>query len=368
MKVTAKASDLLAGLKIAGRIVERRNTIPILANVALIGEGGGLWLRSTDLDIMATTAVLGSETSHPGKTTAPAHMLRDFVAKLPADGQVALETDDKSLKVKCGRARMSLHTLPIEDFPDLEMGDGTNHNFSIEAAELLSVMQRASFAISTEETRYYLNGVYVHATKDALFAVATDGHRLAKIQFGLPEGAEGIPGVVIPRKTVGALIQLAAGIKNVGIFLHAGKIQFELGDTVMTSKLIDGTFPDYARVIPTSATKIATIDRREAADAIARVSTVGSDRGRAVKFAFDGKAGLELSVRGADAGSAKEDLDVEFDGEPIDIGFNSRYLLDVLAQIEGETFKMKMSDPGSPTIFRANNDDSATYVCMPLRV
>jgi DNA polymerase III subunit beta len=369
MKLKIKVGDLLASLKAAQRVVERRNTIPILANVALVAAEKALIIKSTDLDIMASTIVGDVAIAQEGSTTVGAHILYDFVGKLPQDGEIAFGIDEKTqaMKISCGRARLNLHTIPFSDFPSLDTTD-LSHEFKVNGDVFVRSMKKAQFAISTEETRYYLNGVYLHVLGKELLAVATDGHRLAKVIMEAPAGAKGMPGVIVPRKTVSQLIQLGAGVESIGVALSDKRIKFDFGATVLSSKVIDGTFPDYSRVVPTGNTKVATIDRGAAFGAVSRVSTVSSERGRAVKFAFNGATELELSVKSADTGNADEKLEVAFEGDPIDIGFNSRYMLDIVHQLEGEAFTMAMADPGSPTIFTSTTDKSAIYVCMPLRV
>jgi DNA polymerase-3 subunit beta len=273
--------------------------------------------------------------------------------------------------LKAGRSRFVLATLPKEDFPTMGAGD-LPHKFEIAAKELRSLIDRTRFAISTEETRYYLNGIYLHAAGTAkaptLRAVATDGHRLAQCELPLPAGAAGMPGIIIPRKTVGEVQRLIeTGEGDVLIELSAGKIRFSIGNVVLTSKLIDGTFPDYARVIPLNNDKLLTVDKKDFEAAVDRVSTVSSERGRAVKLSITGGR-LVLSVTNPDSGSATEELEVEYDADPIDIGFNSRYLLDIAAQIEGEVAVLKLADPGSPTLIQDKDAKGALYVLMPMRV
>jgi DNA polymerase-3 subunit beta len=279
--------------------------------------------------------------------------------------------DRAVLAIRAGRSRFTLQTLPESDFPDLAAGDMT-HKFKLVASELKRLIDKTQFAISTEETRYYLNGIYLHAAGTAkaptLRAVATDGHRLAQVDLPLPAGAEGMPGVIVPRKTVGEVQRLIEdGETEVAIELSVGKIRFSIGDVVLTSKLIDGTFPDYARVIPVGNDKELRVDKAAFAAAVDRVSTVSSERGRAVKLALSaGK--LMLSVTNPDSGSANEELEVEYEADPVDIGFNSRYLLDITAQVDGEVAVLRLADPGSPTLIQDKDVASALYVLMPMRV
>jgi DNA polymerase III subunit beta len=372
MKVTVERAALLRSLGHVHRVVERRNTIPILANVLIRAEEGKLALKATDLDLEVIETI-PAEVGPAGATTVPAHMFYDIVRKLPEGTQILLEAsgDRATLALRAGRSRFSLQTLPESDFPDLAAGEMT-HKFALAAKELKRLIDKTQFAISTEETRYYLNGIYLHTAGNgqasALRAVATDGHRLAQIDLAAPQGAAGMPGVIVPRKTVGEVQRLIEdGENQVGIELSPTKVRFTLGDVVLTSKLIDGTFPDYARVIPLGNDKKLTIDKADFSAAVDRVSTVSSERGRAVKLALSGSK-LVLSVTNPDSGSATEELEVEYDAEPLDIGFNSRYLLDIAGQIEGESAVLKLADPGSPTLIEDRDAKDALYVLMPMRV
>src|SRR5215469_2777810 len=372
MKVTVERSELLKSLGHVHRVVERRNTIPILANVLLHGDRSKLSLKATDLDLEVIDSV-AAEVGPGGSTTVPAHMFFDIVRKLPEGAQIALESsgDRAALAIRAGRSRFTLQTLPESDFPDLSAGEMT-HKFALKAGELKRLIDKTQFAISTEETRYYLNGIYLHAAGAAkaqtLRAVATDGHRLAQMEFQLPKGAGGMPGIIVPRKTVGEVHRLMDDPESeVAIELSAGKIRFTVGETVLTSKLIDGTFPDYARVIPANNDKELVVDKKEFEAAVDRVSTVSSERGRAVKLSITGGK-LSLSVTNPDSGSANEELEVEYEADPLDIGFNSRYLLDIAAQIESEAAVLKLADPGSPTLIQDKEERGALYVLMPMRV
>ena len=372
MKITVERSELLKSLGHVHRVVERRNTIPILANVLIKADGGRLSLKATDLDLEVTDSI-SAEVSPGGATTVPAHMFYDIVRKLPDGAQIVLEGsgDRAVLSLRAGRSRFTLQTLPESDFPDLAAGEMT-HTFKLAAGDLKRLIDKTQFAISTEETRYYLNGIYLHAAGDAkaptLRAVATDGHRLAQCEFPLPEGASGMPGIIVPRKTVGEVQRLIEnGEGEIAVELSAGKIRFTIGDVVLVSKLIDGTFPDYGRVIPANNDKSLVVDKKEFEAAVDRVSTVASERGRAVKLSL-GDNKLTLSVTNPDSGSATEEIEVDYDNEPLDIGFNSRYLLDIAAQIEGEVAVLKLADPGSPTLIEDKDAKGALYVLMPMRV
>ena len=372
MKVTLERAALLKSLGHVHRVVERRPTIPILSNVLLRATDSGLRLQATDLDleVVETTA---ADVAQAGSTTVPAHTFYDIVRKLPDGSQVALEQagDSGTLTIRSGRSRFTLQTLAETDFPDLAAGE-LPVKFELTAADLKRLIDKTQFAISTEETRYYLNGIYLHGVEvdgvALLRAVATDGHRLARIELPAPAGSEAMPGVIVPRKTVSEvqrLVEDPAG--TIAIELSPTKIRFSFGDVVLTSKLIDGTFPDYGRVIPQGNDKKLTVDKSEFVAAVDRVSTISSERGRAVKLTIgDGK--LVLSVTNPDSGSATEEIEVDYEADALEIGFNSRYLLDIAAQIDTETALLKLADPGSPTVIQDKDGAAALYVLMPMRV
>ena len=372
MKVTLERAALLKALGHVHRVVERRTTIPILSNVLIHATGRVLALRATDLDL-EVTETLPADVSQPGGTTLPAHTLYDIVRKLPDGSQVSLETSGENglLLLRSGRSKFNLQTLPESDFPDLNVGD-LSHKFTIPSSELKKMIDQTQFAISTEETRYYLNGIFVHTTevdgRAVMRAVATDGHRLARVEILAPSGAIGMPGIIIPRKAVSEVQKLVEdGGADVNVELSGTKARFAFGDVVLTTKLIDGTFPDYNRVIPAGNDKRLVVDRKPFADAVDRVSTISSERGRAVKLALaDGK--LTLSVSNPDSGSASEELEVDYDSAPMDIGFNARYLLDITNQLVGDTALLKLADSGSPTLVQDRDGASALYVLMPMRV
>ena len=371
MKLTIERAALLKSLGHVQSVVERRNTIPILSNVKLEAGDGRLGLNATDMDLDVVESVEAAITGG-GATTAPAHTLHDIVRKLPEGAEVEIEGgDDGQLVLRSGRSRFTLTCLPTEDFPVMAGGD-LPHSFTLPAGELAAIIERTRFAISTEETRYYLNGIYFHAATrdgvDVLRAVATDGHRLAKVETPLPTGAEGMPGVIVPRKTIAELhklIEEATG--DVAVALSETKIRFAFGEATLTSKLIDGTFPDYERVIPADNDKLMEIDRKVLADAVDRVSAISSEKSRAIKLSLS-SGSLVLSASSPEHGSATEELEVGFDAGDLEIGFNSRYLLDIVQQIDGDAAQFVFSDAASPTIVREVDDASSLYVLMPMRV
>jgi DNA polymerase-3 subunit beta len=372
MKVTVERADLLKSLSHVHRVVERRNTIPILSNVLLNSRDDELSLKATDLDVEVIERVK-AEANPGGATTVPAHMFYDIVRKLPEGSQIVLESsgDKAAMTIRAGRSKFTLQTLPETDFPDLAAGE-LSHKFTVSSNELKRLIDKTQFAISTEETRYYLNGIYLHAVPSGnqlmLRAVATDGHRLAQYELIAPAGTEGMPGVIVPRKTVGEVQRLIDGsVGEITVELSPSKIRLSHNGVVLTSKLIDGTFPDYTRVIPLNNDKTLEVIKQDFEQAVDRVSTVASERGRAVKLALS-SGRLVLSVTNPESGSATEELEVGYDSDPLDIGFNSRYLLDIAAQLEGDTAVLKLADPGSPTLLADKAANGALYVLMPMRV
>ena len=386
MKLTIERSAFLRALGHVQNVVERRNTIPILSNVQLVADtepGGGLSLTTTDLDLAIVETVV-ADVRQAGGTTAPAHILHDIVRKLPDGAQVELDSaaDDGRLNVRAAHSKFALSCLPREDFPVMADGD-LPHQFILPAADLRRLIEKTRFAISTEETRYYLNGIYLHAPEDApvLRGVATDSHRLAHIEVPLPQGAAGMPGVILPRKAALEVLKLIedgdvkGGGKSEGaveIALSDSKIRFALsglgGEIVLTSKLIDGTFPDYRRVIPVGNDSLMEVDCKVFSAAVDRVATISSEKSRAVKLAVNSDA-VVLSANNPEQGSGTDEVAVNFDGaESLEIGFNARYLLDIAGQIEGENVCLDLSDGASPTIIRDAGDQGALYVLMPMRV
>ncbi|TIS53384.1 MAG: DNA polymerase III subunit beta [Mesorhizobium sp.] len=372
MRVILERSNLLKSLNHVHRVVERRNTIPILSNVLLSAEGASLEMKATDLDLEVTEAT-PAKVERGGATTVPAHLLYDIVRKLADGAEVMLKTDEdgNAMTVTSGRSSFRLQCLPQSDFPELSAGS-FSHIFRLDSLALKGLIEKTQFAISTEETRYYLNGIFLHTHeaggKLKLRSVATDGHRLARAEIDAPAGSEGMPGIIIPRKTVSELQKLVDDPDiAVTTELSDTKIRFTIGSVILTSKLIDGTFPDYQRVIPTGNDKKLIIDRQSFAAAVDRVSTISSERGRAVKMSInDGQ--LTLAVNNPDSGSATEELAADYSSDPIEIGFNAKYLLDVAAQLTGSEAKFMLADAGSPTLIHDMADETALYVLMPMRV
>ena len=372
MKFSIERAALLKAVAQAQSVVERRNTIPILANVLMEAEGDQVSFRATDLDIEVVDQA-PAKVERAGATTVNAVTFHEIVRKLP-DGALVTITDDGAsgrMSVEAGRSNFSLATLPKEDFPIMASSE-YEANFAAPAPVLRRLFDKSKFAISTEETRYYLNGVFMHVAdtggKQVLRCVATDGHRLARIDADLPDGIENMPGVIVPRKTVGELRKLLDDDEaQIAVSVSETKVRFATPGITLTSKVIDGTFPDYSRVIPAGNTRRMEVDASDFAQAVDRVATVSSERSRAVKLAIDDDR-LVLSVNAPDSGAAEEELGVAYQDERLEIGFNAKYLLEIASQVDRENAVFLFNSSGDPTLMREGNDETAVYVVMPMRV
>ena len=374
MKLKADRATLIKALAHIQSVAEKRNTIPILANVLIAVKDSKLSFTATDMEI-AVVEMVPAVTSRDGATTAPATTLYEIVRKLPDGAEVELDFagGDAQLALRAGRYATSLVTLSTDDFPSMTAGQ-LPHRFHLSALALRGLIDRTRFAISTEETRYYLNGIFLHAAEGAdgrvLRAVATDGHRLARVEEPLPEGAGSMPGVIVPRKTIAELRKLLDEAQgDVECALSDTRIQFTVGNVTLTSKLIDGTFPEYERVIPRDNEKILRVGKKDFAEAVARVAAISNERSRPVKMSL-ARDLLVLSAASPEQGTATEELDgdrVKYDFGPLEIGFQARYLNDITDQIGGEV-EFLFSDGAAPTVVRDAGDSSALYVLMPMRV
>jgi DNA polymerase III subunit beta len=373
MQLIIERGALLRALGHVQSVVERRNTIPILSNVLIAAEGDRVFFSATDLD-MEMVDQAQALIQIPGQITAPAHTLYEIVRKLPEGSDVELKfsaSDDPRLSVSAGRSRFALPILPAGDFPVMS-ADHDGVTFGLLKEDLRRLIDKTRFAVSTEETRYYLNGLYLHSLTEEgshyLRAVATDGHRLALAEIPAPEGSQGAPGVIIPRKTIDQarrLLDDASGI--IELTISPAKIRFQFGQAALTSKIIDGSFPDYGRVIPKHNDKSMVIDTGVLSKAVDRVSTISAEKSRSVKMTIE-SGRLTLSVRNIEAGQAVEEAEIAYEDDTLDIGFNARYILDVMGQIAGENVELRFSDAASPTLVLDPADQGVQYVLMPLRV
>ncbi|AFX98966.1 DNA polymerase III, beta subunit [Candidatus Endolissoclinum faulkneri L2] len=373
MKITIDRSSFLKPMAHIQSVVERRNTIPILANVLLQAKAGRLSMTATDMDmdlVNSTVCIV----DQPGSITVSAFTLYDIIRKLPNGSEVKLnmDKDSVSLSISAGRSKFLLPTLKADEFPSLP-NDQITINFMLSAVNAKSLIDRTRFAISTEESRYYLNGMYLHETQvnniSVLRAVTTDGHRLALMEIPLPESASGIPPVIVPRKAIieiRKLIDESEG--SVHVAFSKNKLRFNFVDTAITTKLIDGNFPDYERVIPTSNDKIMRLECRSLKKAVERIAIISTAKSRSVKLEIN-KGNLILSAKNPDNAWATEDMNVDYDSDPIEIGFNSRYLLEIANQFnDSATVLFHIADKTSPAIVTNEKNDGALYVIMPMRI
>lgn len=367
MKINVERGAFLKALGHVQSVVERRNTIPILSNVLIEArDDGSIRLMATDLDLQVDESV-AANVSQAGATTISAHTFFDIVRKLPEGSQVELSAAEGKMQVVAGRSRFNLSTLPRDDFPVIAEGELPTR-FELPASTLRQIIEKTRFAISSEETRYYLMGIFLHLVDDQLRAAATDGHRLARITVGKPDGADGMPDVIVPRKCVQELYRLLEELEGtVEISMSPTKIRFGLGSAILTSKLIDGIFPDYNRVIPTGNDKLLKLDPKSFAAGVDRVSTIASEKTRAVKISVD-RDKVTLSVTSPENGVATEELAADYGSDGIEIGFNAKYLLDILGEIDGDVVEVHLADAAAPTLLRENDKSNALYVLMPMRV
>ncbi|OXE37572.1 MAG: DNA polymerase III subunit beta [Phenylobacterium zucineum] len=372
MKLTIERAALLKALGHVQSAVERRNTIPILSNVLLSADRDRLSFSATDLD-MEIIDEAQAQVDQPGQITAPAHTLYEIVRKLPEGSDVSLSFtgEDPRLTVAAGRSRFNLPVLPAGDFPVMS-ADGLSGRIGVDVDDLIRLIDKTKFAISTEETRYYLNGLYIHTVVEAgiakLRAVATDGHRLALAEMPAPEGSAGLPGVIVPRKTINEARRLLedAG-ETLGLALSPQKVRFEFGGAALTSKVIDGNFPDYVRVIPRDNDKVMMVDNKLFAQAVDRVATISAEKSRSVRMTIE-PGRVILTVRNMEAGQAVEEIEVDYSGDSFELSFNARYLLDVTDQITAEQAEFRFGGPNDPALVLDPTDPDVRYVLMPLRV
>ncbi|MCX5619211.1 MULTISPECIES: DNA polymerase III subunit beta [Bombella] len=374
MKFKVDRAPLLRALSHVNGVAEKRNTIPILANVLLEHDGETLRLTATDMEI-AVVEEIPSTATRAGAVTIPAAVLFEIVRKLPDGAEIEFnqESAEEPLHLRAGRYATSLNVLPVDDFPAMVAGD-LPHHFTIQAGELRTLIDRTRFAMSNEETRYYLNGIYLHVVlegkKNYLRAVATDGHRLAKVDTEAPLGVKSMPGIIVPRKTVTEVRKLLDNDgADVEVALSETRIQFRIGSILLTSKLVDGTFPEYSRVIPQNNSRILRVSKQDLAAAVGRVAAISQERSRPIKLTVT-KNHLTLSAISPDQGIAQEELDensVSYDSDDVEIGFQARYLTDITDQIDAEA-EFALADSSSPTLIRDTEQPAVLYVLMPIRV
>ena len=371
MKISVERNSFLRTLSHLQNVVEKKNTIPILSNILITTKTNSIKLSATDMDL-AITEIIESSVIEEGSVTTPAHTLYDIVRKVTEGNEIELISNDgNKLSVRAGNSKFSLSCLPKDDFPKIEEINLENE-FSIDPESLKRIIDKTRFAVSNEATRYYLNGIYLHSIekegKNILRAVATDGHRLAKIETDLPKGVDNLPGVIIPKKTISEVRKLIDEITDdIKISLNESKIVFSINNIVLSSKLIDGSFPDYEKVIPQNNDKNFKVDNKPFYEAVDRVSTVSSEKSKSIKLSIFENL-VSLSSNSVETGSGAEDIEVEYSGNKIEIGYNAKYLLEIISQITGDKIIFELSDPSSPSIIKDTNDKNTLYILMPMRV
>ena len=368
MKIITEKSKLLKPLSHIQGIVEKRNTIPILSNVVIRAIDNNLSLSATDMDI-DILETFDCKVINSGEITVTANILYDITRKLMDGSEVQIEFNGGTASLESNKSKFQLPVLPVEDYPNLSQGDFPI-NFNLSVAELCKIIDKTKFAISMEETRYYLNGIYLHKHNNKLVSVATDGHRLARTSVDLPDGANLTNGIIIPRKAIYEIRKLIDDYSNdeiVSISLSDNKIRVQIGNSVITSKLIDGNFPDYEKVIPTENSNIVTLDCLLFSESVDRVSTIFSDKSRSVRISLSSNQ-LSLEANSPDTGSASEEIEISYENEEMSIGFNAKYLLDVTSQVGSGNFNISLKDSGSPALISMPDDAETLFVLMPMRV
>ena len=375
MEFKINSTDLLKALSHIHGIVEVRHTLPILSNIILEAKDDKLILSSTNLDIYCSDKIK-AEVLQSGEVSVSAVTFFEIIKRLPSGSEVLMimEEGENEIRLTCGRSKFNLSTLKTDDFPIISDSD-LSTNFVLSADELIRIIDKTKFAVSNEETRYYLNGIFLHKAErnsiQFLRAVATDGHRLAQYDIPLPQGAEDITGIIIPKKTIYELRKVLDDANgDVSVSLNENKIKFSFNDLKVVSKVIDGTFPDYTKVIPQKNDKNFKTNNSDLKNAIDRVSAVAvneESKSKAIKFCIENNS-LSLSVESQSKGSANEMIDVNYSGDKVDIGFNSKYIIDICNEVDGDEISISLSDSISPAIILDKTDENLFFVLMPMRI
>ena len=375
MKLQLSKSNFVKSLSFVQNIVEGKSTIPILANVLLEAKQGRLNISATDMDITIFDKIKVNNIESEGSTSVPAHTLYNVIKELPDNDPIDLNYDqnNKKLHLISSKSNFVFSCLSKDEFPILS-SETFKINFDLKADILREIIDKTYFASSNEETRYYLNGLYIHTTslnnKGYLRAVATDGHRLAQYQINTPPTiAKSNFGVIVPKKLVFELRKLIDDLKeNIKIDLSDRKIRFSFNETIIVSKLIDGKFPDYEKVIPKNTNNSFSIDRKKFLESINRISTISSEKSKAIKLNLN-KNKITISANNLEeGGSGIEEINVKYNGPSLDIGFNSGYLKEIINQFTLEEITILFSDSTAPTIIKEDSKSGTLYVLMPMRV
>ncbi len=371
MKFKILRSNFFKTLSHLQGIVDKKNTLPILANILIEAKNNTLILSSTDMDISIIEKIKCNVTED-GATTINSQILYDIVRKIDDNSEIEIISNNgKLLTLRSNGSRFSLACLPKEDYPIIEQ-DNSGIDISLESKILFKLIDKTKFAISNEETRYFLNGLYFNITnednKNIVTIVGTDGHRLAKFSHEIKGKISQLPGVIIPKKTIYELSKLLSEYDNaINISISSNKVIFKVGDIIFISKLIDGSFPDYKRVIPDDNTNILKINREKLLSAVDRVSTIANEKSPVIKFKLLQNI-LNLNTINNESSTASEDLTINYVGEEIEIGFNSKYIMDIVNNLEDEEISIYLKDNTSPVTAQENSNANLVYVLMPMRV
>ncbi len=367
MHFTIQREALLKPLQLVAGVVERRQTLPVLSNVLLVVEGQQLSLTGTDLEVELVGRVTLEEPAEAGEITVPARKLMDICKSLPSDALIDIRIDEQKLLVKAGRSRFTLSTLPANDFPTVEEGPGS-FTLNLPQAKVRRLIERTSFAMAQQDVRYYLNGMLLEVSTGVLRAVATDGHRLAMCSMQAEIEHDGRHQVIVPRKGILELARLLTEQEaEVGIVLGQHHIRATTGEFTFTSKLVDGKFPDYERVLPRGGDKLVIGERQSLREAFSRTAILSNEKYRGIRLTL--AAGLlKIQANNPEQEEAEEEVAVDYNGGNLEIGFNVSYLLDVLGVMTTDQVRLTLSDSNSSALVQeAGNDDSA-YVVMPMRL
>ncbi len=367
MKFAVSRDALLKPLNLVAGVVERRQTLPILANVLLVLEGDRLSLTGTDLEVELVGRLQLPAPGVDGEVTVPARKLVDICKSLPEGSDIEFSVTDGKVTVRSGRSRFTLSTLPAREFPSVEDSSGS-HQFAIKQGELRRLIDRTAFAMAQQDVRYYLNGMLWEIKAGRMRVVATDGHRLALCTLPSElDNADDIQ-VILPRKGVLELSRLLLAEEQViEIVLGGNHVRATTDEFTFTSKLVDGKFPDYERVLPRAADKIVLGSRLELRQAFTRTAILSNEKYRGVRLKLSDDS-LEIVANNPEQEQAEEVVPVEYQGGGLEIGFNVSYLLDVLGVLSGEQVKLSLSDPNSSALLEESEDGDSVYVVMPMRL
>ena len=367
MKFTISRDALLKPLNLVAGVVERRQTLPILANVLLVLDGDRLSLTGTDLEVELVGRVQLAVAGESGEVTVPARKLVDICKSLPEGCDIQFSAEEGKVTVKSGRSRFILSTLPAREFPNVEDSMGT-HQFTVKQGQLKRLLDRTSFAMAQQDVRYYLNGMLWELKEGQLRVVATDGHRLAMCTLQDKVDVNGDTQVILPRKGVLELGRLLLEEdSDIAIVVGSNHVRATTDEFTFTSKLVDGKFPDYQRVLPRAPDKIVLGARLELRQAFTRTAILSNEKYRGIRLKLSDN-NLELMANNPEQEEAEEVVPVEYQGDPLEIGFNVSYLLDVLGVLSGETIKLSLADPNSSAQLEESDEGDSLYVVMPMRL